>query len=361
MKNLGNWLDARTDYRRLIAPLRQRTIPGGPGWWLTSGSCLFWLLVTELVTGLALMTTYSPSMAAAWASVHFIDASAAGAVLRGVHYYTSHALIVIFLVHVARVVWSAAFRAPRELIWMTGLLLMPLTIVWALTGNPLSANQKGMGQIEVEGKILASTPWIGPAIQRILIGGDAPGNLTLTHLYFLHVGLLPLLAGLLLAVHISQVYRHGLSPRGQQPPGGPAVAYWPHQSVRNLVVLSLVMAVVVWLAWRYGAPLDAPADPNLPQSPRPEWYFRWLFELRRVFHRSLGIPGDAGAASGLAVLFSAPAGGRSQAHAAAECRSAAGDGHCRHRRLGLVDVGVAGTRLERRRVPGRPARRPRTG
>ncbi len=182
-----------------------------------------------------------------------------------------------------RVVWTAAFRAPRELIWITGLLLLPLTIVWAVTGNPLSASQKGIAQIDVEGKILASTPLIGPAIQRIVLGGDAAGNLTLTHLYFLHVGLLPILAALLLAIHIGQVHRHAA--RAADPPVGGMTGrtYWPYQSVRNLIVLSLVVATVVWVAWRYGAPLEAPADPTLPDSPRPEWYFRWLFELRRYF------------------------------------------------------------------------------
>ena len=283
MRKLCNWLDARTDYRRLIAPIRNRVVPGGPSWWLTSGSCLLWLFVIELVTGLALMTTYSPSMAAAWASVHYINQSPAGALLRGLHYYTSHALILMFLVHVARVVLTAAFRAPRELIWITGLLLIPLTIVWAVTGNPLSANQKGMAQIEVEGKILGSTPVVGPTIQRILIGGNAPGNLTLTHLYFLHVGLLPALVLTLLVVHISQVHRHGLAPLGEQRAGQRDLDYWPHQTLRNLAVLSIVVGIVAILSWRYGAPLAAPADPNLPQMPRPEWYFRWLFELRRYF------------------------------------------------------------------------------
>ncbi|MBI3839727.1 MAG: cytochrome b N-terminal domain-containing protein [Planctomycetia bacterium] len=283
MRRFFDWLDARTDYRPLLRPIRNRVLPSGPSWWLTSASCLLWLFAIELVTGLALMATYSPSMASAWASVHYISQSTAGSMLRGLHYYTSHALILAFLVHVARVVLTAAFRAPRELIWVTGLLLIPLMIAWAVTGNPLSANQKGMAQIEVEANILGSTPVVGPTIRRILIGGDTPGNLTLTHLYFFHVGLFPMLAFALLAVHISQVYRHGLSPLGQPRVERRAMPYWPHQTIRNLAVLSIVVGTVVLLSWRFGAPLDAPTDANLPQMPRPEWYFRWLFELRRYF------------------------------------------------------------------------------
>ena len=98
-----NWLDARTDYRALLLPLRRRVLPNGPSWWFTSASCLLWVFVIQLVTGLLLMTTYSPSTTSAWASVHYIEQSPSGAFVRGLHYFASNALIVLFVVHVARV------------------------------------------------------------------------------------------------------------------------------------------------------------------------------------------------------------------------------------------------------------------
>jgi ubiquinol-cytochrome c reductase cytochrome b subunit len=206
--------------------------------------------------------------------------SSAGQFIRGVHHFTAHALIIVLAVHVLRVVLTAAFRAPRELIWLTGLVLLPLVVAWVVTGNPLSAGQKGMAQIEVEGNIIASTPVIGPALRQFLIGGDEVGNLTLTHLYFLHVGLLPLLAFVFLAIHLSQVRRHGLAAEGGQP-SEKARPYWPFQSARNAVVVAAALAAVAILAAARGAPLDAPADHDLAHMPRPEWYFRSLFELRR--------------------------------------------------------------------------------
>ena len=112
-----------------------------------------------------------------------------------------------------------------------------------------------MAQIEVEGSIIGSTPWIGPLVQRILIGGDEVGHLTLTHLYFLHVALLPLLVGGLLIVHISQVYRYGLS-RNETTAGSPEVPYWPYQTIRNMLVLAAVLSVVAILAWQMKAPLE---------------------------------------------------------------------------------------------------------
>ena len=284
-----DWLDARTDYRALLAPLRCRVLLNGPSWWFTSASCLLWVFVIQLVTGLLLMTKYSPSTTSAWASVHFIEQSPSGAFVRGLHYFASHLLILLFVVHVVRVLLSGAFRPPRELIWITGLLLMPLVIAWAVTGNPLSASQKGTAQIEVEANILGSTPLVGSALRRLLLGGDDVGHLTLTHLYFLHVALLPLLGIVLLAVHLHQVYRHGLTTVIRLPfmalgkPSGHARPYWPYQSVRNATVLVVLVSALAALAWRWGAPLEAPADPNLTIQPRPEWYFRSLFELRRYF------------------------------------------------------------------------------
>ncbi|MCA9144476.1 MAG: cytochrome bc complex cytochrome b subunit [Planctomycetaceae bacterium] len=282
-KTLRDWLDDRTSYRTLLNPLRRRLLPTGPKWGYSTASCLLWMLLVVVGTGVLMMLSYSPSTTSAWASVHYIEQSPAGSFIRGLHFYGSHALLILFAVHTIRVLAVAAFRAPHELIWVTGLLLLPLVVIWAITGNPLSGTQKGSSQIEVEGNIIASTPLVGPIVQRLLIGGDQVGNLTLTHLYSLHVVILPAIIGLLLVVHIAQVYRHGLSTATLEGGSGVARPYWPYQSVRNMIVFGVVFGIVALLAWQRGAPLDAPADPELSHWTRPEWYFLFLFELRSYF------------------------------------------------------------------------------
>ncbi len=282
-KKIRDWLDARCGYRKLLAPIRRRILPGGPSWGYTIANCLVWLLVVEVLTGLLLMSSYSPSATNAWASVHYIERHWAGSFIRGLHYWCAQAMIVLFGVHTIRVLAKAAFRAPRELIWISGLLMLPFFVVWAITGNPLSGSQTGTSQIEVEGNIIGSTPLVGPVIRRILIGGEEVGNLTLTHLYFMHVGLFPLLVGALLAFHIAQVYRHGVTPARLTSDTSASRPYWPYQSVRNMIVFGVVFAVLAYLAWADGAPFHRPADPELPHTPRPEWYFLFLFELRAYF------------------------------------------------------------------------------
>jgi ubiquinol-cytochrome c reductase cytochrome b subunit len=120
-------------------------------------------------------------------------------------------------------------------------------------------------------------------IQRILIGGEEFGHLTLTHLYVLHVAVFPLLVFILLGLHVLQVFRHGTAASSSLKLTEPPVSYWPYQSVRNIAAFAVSLSVVSVLALVKGAPLDAPADPTLPSTPRPEWYFLFLFELRRYF------------------------------------------------------------------------------
>lgn len=280
---ISDWLDERTGFRAALDRYRNRILPRGPSWWYTSASCLFWLLVIEAVTGVLLMLSFSPSMPAAWASVRFIESTPAGSFIRGVHYWTAQAMIVLFIVHMARVIATAAFRAPRELVWITGLLLFPLLLIWAITGNPLAGGQRGLAQIEVESRIIGATPLAGEQLRRLLLGGDRVGNLTLTHLYTLHCVVLPAVVLFLLAIHISQVYRHGLAPTGILKASGRPAPYWPPQTARNLTALLVLVGVIAYCAAYLGAPRDVPADPELDHIPRPEWYFLALFELRRHF------------------------------------------------------------------------------
>lgn len=283
LKRVNDWIDDRTGLRSLLSPWRNRMLPDGPRWEYVTASCLLWMLVVEILTGLLLMTTYSPSATTAWSSIHYIEQMSSGSFIRGVHYYASQALIVLFALHTIRVLLAAAFRKPYELVWASGLVLIPLIVLWAISGNPLSFSQKAVGQIEVEASITGNLPLFGPALKRILLGGDSVGQLSISHFYFLHVALLPILVGFFTAIHIAQICRHGTASQRHTPSGENAVPYYPHQTVRNMIAFCAVFAVVAYLGYVYGAPLEEPADPGLPSSPRPEWYFLFIYELRNHY------------------------------------------------------------------------------
>ena len=308
-----DWIDDRTGYRRLLSPAGRRLLPTGPSWLRVTGSCLFWLLVIEAATGLVMMGTYCPSPATAWASVHFIESAPGGAFIRGLHFWCAQGLIVLGGVHLVSVLLAARFRQPNEIAWLTGVVLLPAIVVWAVTGNPLAGSQDGYAQIDLEARIAGSVPIVGPPIARLLLGGDEVGVLTMTHLYFLHVAIIPIGAGLILLVHLWQIRRHrtilpaSIESDAAEAPPEPMLPYFPYQTIRNMLVLTVLVAALAHLAFHRGAPLHAPADPLLSSSPRPVWYFLFLYELRRYFVGNLefvatvAIPGAC-----MAVLLSMP-------------------------------------------------------
>ena len=286
---VGGWVHHRTGHRGAFDWLNDRTLPGGARWRYVTGPVCLGLFAVVFVTGLALMTGYVPSADDAWASVHHLERTPGGSLIRGLHYWATHALIVAFAAHLGRLMLSAAFRAPRELAWVSGVLLFPLLVVAAVTGNPLSGSQKAFEQIEVEGSILAGTPGAGPYLKQMLFGGSKAGNLTLTHLYAAHVAFLPLAAALLGGFHLYQLLRWGtVRPEDRVAGGDPGTVnhaeteepYSPHQTVRNAVAFAAVFGLIWFMASRHPAPLDAPPGGSAESMPRPEWYFRFLFELR---------------------------------------------------------------------------------
>src|SRR5262245_54225830 len=121
---LFNWLDHRTGYRNLLAALLLEDIPGGARWRYVFGSALLFVFALQLVTGILLMTAYSPSDTSAWASVHFIQYQMDfGWLIRGLHHFGSQTMMVLIALHMLQVVICGAHLPPREVNWWLGLAL----------------------------------------------------------------------------------------------------------------------------------------------------------------------------------------------------------------------------------------------
>ena len=249
------------------------------------GSALAVAFMTQVFTGLLLMTSYSPSSSTAWGSVFYISHVLWGGwFIRGVHHFSSQSMVVLLVCHLLQVLWAGAYRRPRELNWWFGMALLFLTLGFSLTGYLLPWDQKGYWATKVATNIMAGTPGIGPYLQKIVVGGADYGNQTVTRFYGLHVGLLPMLLVLCLVAHVALFRRHGITVK----PGSekrPTVMFWPEQLFMDTVASALVLAVVVVLVLAEGgADLDAPADPASSEYPaRPEWYFLSLFQMLKLF------------------------------------------------------------------------------
>jgi ubiquinol-cytochrome c reductase cytochrome b subunit len=288
LKSFADWLDARTGYRALVHEALEEPIPGGARWRYVFGSALSTTFAIQVVTGLLLMLSYSPSSSTAWGSVYYVsERMSLGWFIRGVHHFGSQAMVVLLALHLLQVLWAGAYRAPREVNWWFGMALMFVTLGFSLTGYLLPWDQKGYWATKVATNIMGGAPVLGPYVQKIVVGGADYGNQTLTRFYGLHVGVLPALMVMCLAAHVALFRRHGLTPP-RHADRRPTGAFWPEQLFMDTVVSTAVFGVLVLLTVsEHGANLDAPADPSSSDYPaRPEWYFLSLFQMLKYF------PGD---------------------------------------------------------------------
>ncbi len=296
---LADFFDDRTGYRKLVNELLFERVPGGARWRYVWGSTLVFAFMTQAITGLVLWSSYSAGAQSAWESVFFIQHEMTGGwLLRGIHHVMAQAMVVLLALHLMQVVIDGAYRAPREVNFWLGLVLMMLVLGMALTGYLLPWDQKGYWATRVATNLAGLVPLLGPSIQQVIIGGPDYGHHTLTRFFAIHAGFLPATLVIMLVVHLSLFRKHGLCAR--QPIVRSDGMFWPDQVLKDAVACLAVMAVVLgvillpalqaMLAGRpivpgeLGAELGAPADPSQPYAAaRPEWYFLFLFQFLKVF------------------------------------------------------------------------------
>src|SRR4051794_5245189 len=187
-------------------------IPGGARWRYVWGSCLAFVFGLQLITGLLLMTSYSPGASTAWSSAYYIQYEMDfGWLIRGLHHFGSQTMMVLIALHMLQVVIAGAHLPPREVNWWLGMGLFGVTFGLSLTGYLLPWDQKGYWATRVATNIAGTIPYIGSDIRQILVGGEDYGNHTLTRFYSLHVAILPGTLIVLLIAHITIFRRHGVT------------------------------------------------------------------------------------------------------------------------------------------------------
>ena len=266
MRSLLDWLDDRTGYRTALSGALYEPFPVEPVWRYVWGSTLVFAFVVQVITGFCLWTAYSPSVQHAWESVYYIqDIMFLGNVVRGIHHYAAQAMIILMAVHVMQVVIDGAYRAPREINFWLGLVLMQITLALALTGYLLPWDQKGYYATQVATKIMGATPLIGSQLQELVQGGPQYGHQTLTRFFAVHAGLLPAALVGFLVLHIALFRRHGITT--PDPDRAPLGVFWPDQILKDGVACLGVLTVLLLLAVFRGAELTLPRIHPKPIPP----------------------------------------------------------------------------------------------
>ena len=208
---LGNWIDERMGWRTVWNAIFLRKIPK-INWFYTLGSASLFVALNQAITGILLTIYYVPTPDHAYDSVQFITTEIpAGWLIRGLHHWGASAMVVLVVLHMLRVIFYGAYKFPREITWMTGVILLILVIGFGFTGYLLPWDQKAYWATTVGTRIAGTPPLIGDTILRIVRGGADLSAVTLARFYGVHVWVLPASLILVLAFHLYLVIRNGIS------------------------------------------------------------------------------------------------------------------------------------------------------
>jgi ubiquinol-cytochrome c reductase cytochrome b subunit len=281
-----DWLEERTALPGLWRRFAEHPVPGGPRLRHVLPAVLVYLFVQQGVLGVLLAAHYSPSASDAWASTAYLnDQLDAGWFVRGLHHYGTSAIILAAVAYLGQLAVTREYQRPRELVWISTLGLLVVTMALGVTGNILPWDEQGYWAAQVELGIVEQTPG-GEALRTLAQGGGEAGNLTLTRLYALHAFVLPLVAAALLCAVVvlgrrAQAREAALEPRRAQP-------FAAGQLLVDMLAMVLVAGALVAVTMRtHGSELFGPADPGSGFQARPEWYFLFLYELRMAFEGPL--------------------------------------------------------------------------
>jgi cytochrome b6 len=216
-------------------------------------------------------------------------------------------MIFTLLVHMFSVFLLKAYRPPREITWVSGVVLLGLALAFGFTGYLLPWNTLSYFATRVGTDIPGVVPVVGPFLLELLRGGKDVTGATLTRFYGIHVAILPALTTVFLAVHLFLVQEHGMS----VPPDVerrtrrlPFLPFLPNYLLRDMIGWLSALAMLAAAAAFFPTELGVKADPfsSAPSGIRPEWYFMWMFQtLKYVPGRVMGLEGEKLAAT--AFLF----------------------------------------------------------
>src|SRR3954470_521744 len=216
LRSIGEWLDARLSFRESILPSLTHPIPRGAagpmGWWYVFGSASMTLLGIQVITGIALALVYVPSADRAYESLLYLDyEQPLGWLLRALHYYAGSGMVVMVLAHMIQVFLHGAYKYPRELTWVLGVLLLLCTLGMFFTGQVLRWDPDAYWGLAVGGAMAGRVPALGPWVVGQVLGGPVIGGDSLSRFFALHVFVIPGALLVFLAVHLWLVLKCGVS------------------------------------------------------------------------------------------------------------------------------------------------------
>ncbi len=297
LKKAWTWFDDRTGVSNVFNALMPGHIvpSSSASWFYVFGSATLFAFIIQVVTGVTLAFMYVPAAGEAYQSLQYItDQTTFGRIVRGMHNWGASAMILLVGIHMIRVYLTAAYKFPREMHWISGVVLLALTVVMGFTGQVVRWDQTAVWSTIVAAEQAGRMPFIGRWVADFLIGGQTIGGATLSRMFAYHVFLIPALLFIFIAFHLYLVFKNGISEMPK--PGDPVdpktyrqdyeekigkdgVPFWPDAAWRDMVFSFCVITIILLIAIIIGPPaLNAPPNPsNIDALPVPDWYFVFYF------------------------------------------------------------------------------------
>ncbi|MBI4458629.1 MAG: cytochrome bc complex cytochrome b subunit [Acidobacteria bacterium] len=301
---LAAWIDERVDLGPMREFIQHKMVPmHRHSYWYYLGGMALFLFIIQAFTGILLLLYYQPSENNAFESVRYIMTQVRfGWLIRSLHAWGANLLVGLAFAHMFSTFFMKAYRKPREMTWMSGVLLLFLMLGFGFSGYLLPWNTLSYFATMVGTNIVGAVPVIGEFALRFLRGGDNVSEATLTRFFGFHVAVLPAVTGLLLVLHLWLVQKQGMSVPpaveeeylrlGTKPR---TIPFFPDFMLRDLMAWYLALGVLVWLATLFPWELGVKADPfaSAPPGIKPEWYFLFMFQtLKYIPAKILAFDGE---------------------------------------------------------------------
>ncbi len=298
IKTIGDWLDHRLQIYQPVGDMAAHPVPrSSASWWYVFGSATLVVFVLQVVTGICLATVYAPSTQGAWESLLFLNyQQPLGWFLRALHGWGSNFMVALVAIHMAQVFLFGAYKYPRELTWLAGVVLLLCTLGMAFTGQIMRFDQDAYWGLGIGASIMGRFPLIGFKLVHLVLGGPIIAGETLSRFFTLHVFVIPAMIFLFVGLHLLLVLKLGINEwpmpgrlatrerylrEYQELVHADGEPFFPYAAQKDLVFAGLIIASLVIVAAVVGplGPTGQP-DPTIIRTvPRPDFFFLWLFSV----------------------------------------------------------------------------------
>ena len=295
-KDLAEWFDNRLQLGQPIKEAMEHRVPRNTASWAyVFGSASLTVMILQFVTGICLAFVYVPSAGQAWTSLEVLNHQQSfGWFIRALHGWGSNFMVALVLIHMVQVFLFGAYKFPRELTWMVGILLLLMTLGMAFTGQVLRFDQDAYWGLGIGASIMGRVPIIGIPLVHAMLGGPIIAGETLSRFFAIHVFIVPGALIAFVGVHLLMVLKLGIN---EWPMPGrvvkratylkeyheltqkDGVKFMPDAFRKDLVFSGLIIMALVACAALFGpfGPKGQP-DPTVVQAvPRPDYFFLWMY------------------------------------------------------------------------------------